>query len=274
MLLTLVEPNMIASLALPAKISGRYSLRMLTVEGVNGNWLLKFNRRHLVMETPISPNGEVILQERNVYTLRESGTGRKMVLFADPETEDRKTYTRYVLPETFSLRIGRDSQNDICFRLPYVSSFHARLEGMDGRLYLTDLGSVNGTFVNNRRIQQKEILPGDSVYISGLKLLFGKGFVALNNPDGMVYCSRLLTPLYPEYLPPEQEKEEDEYLEPIKFFYRSPRFKRDVETAQFTIDPPPQQQGKESTPMVLLLGPSITMGMVSLSTGFLRCSMC
>ena len=268
MLLTLVEPNMIASLALPAKISGRYSLRMLTVEGVNGNWLLKFNRRHLVMETPISPNGEVILQERNVYTLRESGTGRKMVLFADPETEDRKTYTRYVLPETFSLRIGRDSQNDICFRLPYVSSFHARLEGMDGRLYLTDLGSVNGTFVNNRRIQQKEILPGDSVYIGGLKLLFGKGFVALNNPDGMVYCSRLLTPLYPEYLPPEQEKEEDEYLEPIKFFYRSPRFKRDVETAQFTIDPPPQQQGKESTPMVLLLGPSITMGMVSLSTGF------
>ena len=91
MLLTLVEPNMIASLALPAKISGRYSLRMLTVEGVNGNWLLKFNRRHLVMETPISPNGEVILQERNVYTLRESGTGRKMVLFADPETDDRKT---------------------------------------------------------------------------------------------------------------------------------------------------------------------------------------
>ena len=57
------------------------------------------------------------------------------------------------------------------------------------------------------------------------------------------------------------EEEQDE------LFFRSPRFKRDIERKTIKIDPPPQQNNTDETPLMLMLGPSITMGMASLFTG-------
>ena len=51
MLLTLVEQNKIATLTLPSRVSGRYSLGIVMVEGVNGSWLLRSERKvHLDLE--------------------------------------------------------------------------------------------------------------------------------------------------------------------------------------------------------------------------------
>ena len=50
---------------------------------------------------------------------------------------------------------GRRTGNDVVFdptRDRLVSGRHAELSCRDGRLYLRDLGSSNGTFVNRRRI--------------------------------------------------------------------------------------------------------------------------
>ena len=77
---------------------------------------------------------------------------------------------------SFTVQVGRDAENDICYRLPYVSGRHARLEGRDGRMFIIDLGSANGTFVNGIRIDNREVFPGDIIYINGLKILPGKGF--------------------------------------------------------------------------------------------------
>jgi type VI secretion system protein ImpI len=44
------------------------------------------------------------------------------------------------------IRIGRNPLNDVCLADSRVSSFHARIEDLDGRPCLRDLGSKNGTF--------------------------------------------------------------------------------------------------------------------------------
>lgn len=50
------------------------------------------------------------------------------------------------------LVIGRSPENDAVFDIPTVSGRHARLRCSGDRVFLEDLGSSNGTFVNGRRI--------------------------------------------------------------------------------------------------------------------------
>ena len=56
--------------------------------------------------------------------------------------------TRYPLSE-FPLVIGRDSECGICIPENSVSRRHARIHPRSDGYYAEDLGSTNGTFVND-----------------------------------------------------------------------------------------------------------------------------
>ncbi len=63
-----------------------------------------------------------------------------------------------------NLLVGRAPDNDIVLGEPSVSARHARIDVRDGLVFLTDLGSTNGTFVAGRRVTGSvELLPGDNV---------------------------------------------------------------------------------------------------------------
>lgn len=47
------------------------------------------------------------------------------------------------------IRIGRNPLNDYCLKHALVSGFHARIEDVDGKLCVRDLGSKNGIFVTS-----------------------------------------------------------------------------------------------------------------------------
>ena len=55
-----------------------------------------------------------------------------------------------------SLSIGRGSDNDVVLGSKEVSRNHALLSVLNGQLYVKDLTSSNGTFVNNERIESNQ----------------------------------------------------------------------------------------------------------------------
>ncbi len=61
--------------------------------------------------------------------------------------------------------IGRAPDNDIAIDNLAVSNYHARVYPEAGRLVIEDLNSLNGTFVNEQRVERAAVCDGDSILI-------------------------------------------------------------------------------------------------------------
>jgi adenylate cyclase len=69
--------------------------------------------------------------------------------------------------------LGRHPSNTIQLLDKIVSKEHCILEQRDGGFILRDLGSLNGTYVNRRRIEGEEVLEdGDELQIGKFRLTF------------------------------------------------------------------------------------------------------
>lgn len=72
-------------------------------------------------------------------------------------------------PRKFSqneIVIGRDENCHFLFNDPTVSSHHARLTFRNGHWWVEDLGSTNGTYLNEEKVETPTILiTGDEVRI-------------------------------------------------------------------------------------------------------------
>jgi pSer/pThr/pTyr-binding forkhead associated (FHA) protein len=67
------------------------------------------------------------------------------------------------------LVVGRGPASDICLDDPHVSRTHAALRRYGEAVYVQDLGSSGGTFVNGTAVTTaRELCPGDLVTFAGL----------------------------------------------------------------------------------------------------------
>lgn len=92
----------------------------------------------------------------------------RLVVERSPSQPTGQAYDVGIAPVT----IGRIDANLI--PLPddeFASAQHARIESMRDGLWVVDLGSTNGTYVNGRRIDDREpVHPGDLVQVGATTL--------------------------------------------------------------------------------------------------------
>ncbi len=65
-----------------------------------------------------------------------------------------------------NLLVGRRESCDIVLRFPNVSAHHCQLTVNGGYWYVKDLGSKNGVKVNNVRVTEKRLDPGDVLAVA------------------------------------------------------------------------------------------------------------
>ncbi len=71
------------------------------------------------------------------------------------------------------VNIGRRVDNDLVIDDQRVSRLHAQLRWVRDKFILFDLDSAGGTWVNNVRINQVQLSPGDVISLAGVPLVFG-----------------------------------------------------------------------------------------------------
>lgn len=83
------------------------------------------------------------------------------VSWLDPHTGATR---EYVLQEGATATIGRSSSNDIHIPEQHVSRQHAVVSYRDGIFMVSDLGSANGTFVNDMKVEEPyPLMVGDEI---------------------------------------------------------------------------------------------------------------
>jgi pSer/pThr/pTyr-binding forkhead associated (FHA) protein len=75
--------------------------------------------------------------------------GLAKITWDDPETGEKR---EFVLEEGATATIGRSPNNTIPFPERHVSRQHAVISFRDGIFMISDLGSANGTFVNDKQL--------------------------------------------------------------------------------------------------------------------------
>jgi len=70
------------------------------------------------------------------------------------------------------LTVGRKPDNDLVIDDPAVSGHHALIFSQDGVFFIEDLGSTNGTFVNDGKIQKEKLKNSDRVAVGQHVLIY------------------------------------------------------------------------------------------------------
>lgn len=115
---------------------------------------------------------DTVLDSEGVPRPAPPSLAADIILIAHPESQSLGN--RYRLPPHATLTIGRDATADIS--LPEVRSLsrrHASIHHLGDRVQLEDLGSTNGTFINDRVIDGVEMLStGDRFQVGAVHFKF------------------------------------------------------------------------------------------------------
>jgi hypothetical protein len=78
----------------------------------------------------------------------------------------------YPLQDSGELVIGRSSDLDMVLIEDMVSRKHAKISLQPGQIYIADLGSTNGTFVNGEPVRRVSLTDGTRVTLGRTTLVF------------------------------------------------------------------------------------------------------
>ena len=108
-----------------------------------------------------APSGERRRDRRGAVAAPPTPDTASIVVVHEPDGARPRTFKLAA-----SMLVGRAPECDIRVSDTYASQQHARLFGRGGGWYVEDLGSTNGTFVNDQRLAAPAMVqPGDRIRV-------------------------------------------------------------------------------------------------------------
>ena len=265
----------ILTFTIPQRISGTFNFaenpeeetKLINITAKEEAWYLYSTTDVSVLKND-APIDELLLESDNYYTLQR---GDQKFLIYVTHTFD-KTFLPYRYDSNLNLVIGNNDLCNVKFDCPYIDQDALRISCQDNILYVTT--NKNYIYLNNivlesnNEIINYQVKSGDVLNVYGFKAVFFNGFMLINNPHNKVVIGNN-TGLLSYHLTYGSEpldlpiKEQDLYNKE-QYFSKSPRVRRQIITKEIKFSPPPHQNGEDSMPLILTIGPMLTMGVISL----------
>ena len=267
----LIEKNVgISELWLPATIEGKYTFpsadELISIIAENGQWkALISNGGYFSVIDPTTQglvNKTKITLQNNSFNIAHIGN-KTYSLYLEVDCESSKEFKPYYVEKNMDILIGREYVCDIQYSNYFVSREHAILRFDGNRFTITDKNSKNGVYVNSKRVQSTELALGDVIYIVGLTIIIGAGYVTMNKADKCRLTTQRVYLLNNHSiltcLPPTGTKND--------FYDRKPRKKYKLDDKTIDFDLPPSPLPKTKIPLALRMGSSAVMGGQALLSG-------
>lgn len=130
----------------------------------------KANRGEQEIDDLEEGDEEVTTEEEN--TLQYVPPTARLRTVKSKETAACKMKASYKIGEKGAI-IGRGSKCDISIQDMYLSVEHFQIWYDEGSWYIADMGSKNGTFLNEIRLKKVKVLhDGDEILFGGLRVIF------------------------------------------------------------------------------------------------------
>ena len=192
--------------------------------------------------------------------------GDTYALFTEFSNNKSNIFHNYRVDRFTDITIGRTSENDIQYSNSFVSRHHATIRWEKNNWVIRDAGSSNGLYVNYKRIKEAALFAGDSVFIMGLKINVGIGFLSINDENGRIcFSSKLRRIKVGDNSPFLESPYNKEYVEEL--FNRLPRKREALNPDPIIIEAPPMQINDDGIPLVLRMGGSMVMSSMALLAG-------
>lgn len=152
----------------------------------------------------------------------------------------------YLYQAVGEIWVGRGKENTLALPEPFISVRHTHVWVEAGKVFLEDLNSTNGTFVNGKRCERCVLQPGDVVEWIAAKLVIGGGFFASSQPLSLPAFS-----LSSYCLPPLERYRQVLWLKPLQTSVR------------LSLEPLLPLSDTFGNSWLLQMGPGLTMALFS-----------
>lgn len=283
MRVSLIKMDRIRSINIPDKPSGNFwitdydesgkEVNLLNIKEENNVWKLISNQEfYCVLNNEYIPSFN--LKEYNFYSIKKASTDESMLVYTSLSC-DENVLSYYANPrENNIITIGSGNNNNIVFNT--LDETHAKMVFENGKYFLYGLSNRYIIYVNNLRLFDKRALEyGDVIFLNGLKLVFMK-YQSVVKINIYYYGNGLtvngLSPAIDDNIE-EQYKEASEDLDMYwykdeDYFHKTPRFISEISEKEIKIETPPAKEPENDMPVILTVGPMLTMSMSSMVMAF------
>lgn len=266
----LIDNNKIIKYILPSKIDDPFLITyndpivkecLISFEGANNKWYLKSNGNVNIVENNEEIDNIEVIEYRK-YTLKVVGKKNYLELYFLPSKE---TLFKLSFGKLDNFSVGADPSCQIYYNSSDLTKVEAIFKIIDGAWTISCINDDNyKVFLNNFRVSIKKLKSGDIIFLGGLKIVWMKEFICVNNPrnslkiTGMKLISDENTS-NGELLPVSEDEKLVELYDKDDYFVHYPSIRENVEEKEVIVDAPPSEEKDNSMPFILSMGTSIIM---------------
>ena len=258
--------------SLPLEIEGSFSFdpnfdeeaKLINVEARDDEWVIYSTDDSKIINNNIVV-GSATIMDNSFYVLRRNGINY-LIYVSNLLSDDLILYS---FNKDLNLIIGNIGDCNIIYSCNLFNGIIARIHYVDNNLVIENNNS--SIYVNNKMVNGNnfKLSVGDKINIFGIRILLFDNMFIINIPGGVLNINEISAGIAKYNLVKSDDirnisiKDVDLY-DKNSYFSKSPRIRRVIETKEIKLSPPPQPDRNQELPLILTIGPMLTMGITSL----------
>ncbi len=258
---------------LPKEIAGSFSFdeneeeedKLINIEARDSKWVLYSTTDVKVLERGMVVESSPLI-ENSFYVISRNQKQYLIHVTALLESD----LVAFSYDQNINLLVGNTGECNAQYQCPFLKATAFRVKVV-GTSTVIERTSKDPIYRND--VLEKEpsfvVREGDVCNLYGLKIVFLKGLLLMNKVDTFLTVNEISSRIQRKYFEvkdtyPNIEARDMDLYNKEDYFSKSPRIRRVIETKKLKISEPPKREGEKELPMILTLGPMLTMGVISM----------